>query len=198
MKPLATALLCVAPALALAFVPTAADSLLYNRDAILGGEWWRLFTGHWVHFSLSHLAWNCVVLFGAGIWLERVQPGRLLRYLAIAAPLLSLAFLAIEPAMRVYGGLSGLATGVVVLLALTQLSRNPGDRPRWIALLVLVLLKLGLEAIRPTALFADFGATAVRASTLAHLAGAISALIFFLSPDLLCARSERPAGNHSS
>jgi len=60
-------LLAVLPAILLWLVPTTHSALLYDRTAILRGEWWRLWTGHWVHFSFSHLAWNLAVLLGAGL-----------------------------------------------------------------------------------------------------------------------------------
>jgi rhomboid family GlyGly-CTERM serine protease len=161
-------------------VPAASGALLYDRSAILQGDWWRLWTGHWIHFSVSHLAWNIAVLLGAGAWLERLQPGSLVRWLVAGAPLISLTLLVGEPAMQVYGGLSGLATGAVVLLALMQWDRRPRSRVWWGAGLALVALKLGVEAAQPAPLFAGFSG-AVRPSVLAHAAGAALAAAFFLS-----------------
>ena len=180
MKFVLPALLCVAPALLPALVPTGRDVLLYDRAAILQGEWWRLWTGHWVHFSASHLAWNAAVLVGAGAWLENLQPGRLLRFVAVAAPVLSLSFLAGAPDMRAYGGLSGLATGVVVLLALGQWDRAPRARVWWGGALALISIKLGAETLHPAAWFAAFGGE-IRPSPLAHFAGAMAAAVLFLS-----------------
>lgn len=172
--------LYVCPALLLWLAPGIRDPLLYDRTAILHGEWWRLWTGHWVHFSASHLAWNLAVLLGAGVWLERLQPGRLLHLALVAAPLISLALLVGEPAMQAYGGLSGLATGLVVLLALTQLGRRGQDRRWWCGLLVLVMVKIATDATQTEALFVGFGPQAVRSSALAHAAGAAAALALFL------------------
>ncbi len=174
-------LLFALPAALLFTVPGAADSLLYDRAAILQGEWWRLWTGHWVHFLPSHLFWNLAVLLGAGLWLERLHPGWLLRYTLIAAPLISLALLLGESAMHSYGGLSGLAAGVVTGLALTQIRRRRADRLWWGGLLVLVAAKLFVDA-RHGPLFSDFSSTPIRSSALAHAAGAGIALAFFLSP----------------
>jgi rhomboid family GlyGly-CTERM serine protease len=179
-------LLVVGPAVLLQLAPATHGALLYDRTALLHGEWWRLWTGHWVHFSVSHLAWNLAVLLAAGAWLEHLQPGRLLRYLLVAAPVLSGIFLIGEPAMQVYGGLSGLATGVVVLLALGQFVRDGRNRAWWGAALALLALKLGFDATHATPLFSRFGTTAVRSSALAHAGGAVTAVVaVFLS---------RPAG----
>ena len=172
-------LLYVCPALLLWLTPGIQDALVYDRGAILRGAWWRLWTGHWVHFSLSHLFWNLAVLLGAGAWLERLQPGWLLRLALVVAPLLSLVLLCGEPSMQTYGGLSGLATSAVVLLALVQLHRRGPDRTWWWTILLLVAAKTGVDAVREDSLFVAFGAQAVRSSVLAHAAAAVAALALF-------------------
>jgi len=191
-------LLVVGPAILLQLAPATHGALLYDRAAILHGEWWRLWTGHGVHFSVSHLAWNLAVLLVAGTWLEHLQPGRLLRYLLVAAPVISGLFLIGEPAMQAYGGLSGLATGVVVLLVLGQFVRDGRNRAWWGAALALITLKLGFDATHATALFSRFGTTAVRSSTLAHAAGAATAVatVFLSRADgfrLPLSQAARPA-----
>ena len=161
--------------------PGTGEAFACDRTAVLHGEWWRLWTGHWVHFSASHLFWNLAVLLVAGPWLEQLRPGLLLRYTLIAAPLISLALLTLEPALQTYGGLSGLAMGVVVLLAAGQLSRRNPDSAWWLALLALVAGKITFDAGHDTALFSRFAATDIRPSALAHAAGAGLALAVFLS-----------------
>lgn len=192
-------LLAALPAILLWLVPATHGALLCERTAILRGEWWRLWTGHWVHFSFSHLAWNLAVLLGAGAWLEHVRRGWFARYILAGAPLISLALLAGEPAMQTYGGLSGLATGVVVLLALTQISPASPARRWWMGALVLVAAKTALDASHAPALFAQFASPAIRPSALAHAAGAGTALAFFLSrPIRFClplGRAVRPVSS---
>lgn len=190
------------PAVLLWLAPETRGALLYDRPALLHGEWWRLWTGHWVHFSVSHLAWNLAVLLGAGAGLEHLRPGALLRYLPAAAPLISLVLLVGEPAMQSYGGLSGLATGAVVLLALVRLGQNRAGRAWWIGVLALVAGKIAFEAVHPAPLFSRFATPTVRSSVLAHAAGAATALALFLSPPtrscLPQKRSRRPTFPTSS
>lgn len=173
--------LVVLPATFIALSPACHGVLLYDRTAILQGEWWRLWTGHWVHFSGSHLGWNLAVLVCAGAWLEHLRPGRLISYIMIGAPLISLGLLAGEPAMQTYGGLSGLATGIVTWLALTQLARADAARAWWAGALVLISAKTAFDASHLPALFAQFDSPDIRSSALAHAAGAGTALVFFLS-----------------
>lgn len=177
MKTLRIPLLLFAlPAALVAFASGQPDRLWLERTALGHGELWRLWTAHWVHFSPSHLGWNLAVLLAAGAWLERRHPGWLLWHTLVAAPLISLALLVIEPAMHAYGGLSALATSVVTLLALAQLADRRADRPLWTALLLLVAGKILLDAGHASALFARFDAPAVRPSVFAHAAGAVAAL----------------------
>jgi len=170
-------LLFALPALVVAFAANHAPALRLDRTVLDHGEIWRLWTGHWVHFSTSHLGWNLLVLLLAGAGLERTCPGWLLRHTLVAAPLVSLIVLAAEPAMLSYGGLSALATSVVTLLALAQLRAARGDRPLWTAVLVLVAGKVAWEAGHPGALFSRFDSPEVRSSAFAHAAGAGVALL---------------------
>ena len=184
MKPLRPTLTLFAlPAVLIAFLPATHGALLYDRDAILRGELWRLWTGHWVHFSASHLGWNLVVLLAAGILLERERPGRLLHYTLLTAPLTGAAFLILTPTMHTYGGLSGLATGVVTLLALVRITDEPGERLRWVAVLGLLFAKILLDAGRTAPLFTEFATADIRPSAWAHALGLASALLFIRPPN---------------
>lgn len=192
MKSLRIPLLLFAlPAAFLMFAPGWHGWLLLDRDGLLQGEWWRLWTGHWVHFSGSHLTWNLAVLLAAGAWLESVHPGRLLRYTLFGAPIISLMVLAGEPALRAYGGLSGVTTGIVVLLALTRLGQPRLERIFWVVLLMLVAGKSVYEAILGVALFSRFDAATVQPSAFAHLAGLAVAVAGLAAGRLLASQGAR-------
>lgn len=178
MKLLRTPLLLFAlPATLLACTPAHHGFLLLARDAVETGEIWRLWSGHWIHFSASHLLWNLIVLLAAGTWLEHVRPGLLLRHTIAAAPLIGIAVLVFEPGLQTYGGLSGLATGIVVLLGLNQLRTQDASRWLWIGLLVLVAVKTTSDATGARTRLVDFAQPGVRASTTAHAAGALLAFL---------------------
>ncbi|MBI2511875.1 MAG: rhombosortase [Opitutae bacterium] len=171
-------LLFVLPALAVAGAPTF---FVYERAAILRGEWWRLWTGHWVHFSVSHAGWNLFALAVAAALLERLQPGWTLRFVALAAPAISLGLLALTPTMTTYGGLSGLAGGVVTLLALAQLDAPARyARAWWFGALALIVGKIAWESVAGTPLFSRLEPGAYRVSVAAHALGFAAALAFFL------------------
>lgn len=179
-------------ALPAALAALAPAACLFDRNAILGGEWWRLVTGHWAHFSASHVAWNLLVLLVAGAWLERVSPGTLVRYTLVAAPVIGLGLLVGAPTMAFYGGLSGLAVGVAVLLALTQLTAAPAARAWWGAALALIAAKLVWEAVSGGALFSDFGPAAIRPSVESHWLGAVTALAYHAAALAISRRHQPP------
>jgi rhomboid family GlyGly-CTERM serine protease len=171
--PLATALI-VGLALAVAAEPTLAPALLYERAAVLRGEFWRLWTGHLVHFGTSHLVWNLVVFTLASAWAERLAPRSTRLLLALAPGVIGLALLALDPALQTYGGLSGVAVAALAFLAFTQLAQKPSDRWFWWALLALLLLKIAAEFAADQPFFARFS-TGIRPVPLAHLAGFLAA-----------------------
>ena len=166
-------LITCALALGAWFVPGTFNALAYNRALILHGEWWRLFTGHWVHFTASHLFWDLAILVPAGALLERRNPAAL-RWTILLSPLaISLALLAFDPAMEIYAGISGVAAGVLVALAVHGLRSEPATRWVWLAVLGLLSLKVILEISRGGApLNPELVAKSVRSVPLAHLVGA--------------------------
>ncbi|HEX2853261.1 MAG TPA: rhombosortase [Opitutaceae bacterium] len=164
-------LITVLLALAVFLVPSSGARLGYDRALILEGEWWRCVTGNWVHFSGSHLFWNLVVLLPTGIWLEGRCPRRA-RLLYVSAPIaIGAVLLALDPALSRYAGLSGIASGVVALLALSHLASSPNDRWFWRAVLGLIALKIVAEMLVGRPYFARFVPGDVYAVPLAHLTG---------------------------
>ncbi len=161
-----------------AFVwPDAAGLLVYERDRVVAGEWWRLWTANLVHFGGSHLGWNLLVFVPTGIWAERIAPGRTRLMLALTPGLIGIALLAFEPALARYAGLSGMAAGTLALLVFLQLRARNADRLFWCGVLALLAVKIGAEAFLGRALFAHFAGTDIRPVPLAHLAGVAGAAV---------------------
>jgi rhomboid family GlyGly-CTERM serine protease len=171
----------VASAAGAIFWASAENRLIFERGLILHGQLWRAWTAHLVHFTPSHLWWNLAVLVPAGCWLERQWPRITRWYYLYSPPAISAALLLFDSALERYAGLSGVATGVLVLLAGLQFA--DGDRPdlRWfsISLLVLVAAKIGYEFLAGTPLLVQ-GFDEVRNVPLAHLAGAAFGGLFWV------------------
>jgi rhomboid family GlyGly-CTERM serine protease len=88
--------------------------LVYERDAILDGEFWRVFSGHLVHFSGLHFSFNIIALGVTGWIIEkRGYPGFGLLVLMMSF-VIGVSMMALKPNMQFYGGLSGIAHGALV------------------------------------------------------------------------------------
>ena len=163
--------------------PAAATALVFERDRVIAGELWRLWSAHLAHFGWSHLGWNLLIFALAGGWVERISPRRTRLLYVICPPLIGLALLALDPELQSYGGLSGLAAATLTLLALTQLARPAAtDRWFWRATLMLLGLKIGFELLTRRPTFAHFAGGEIRTVPIAHVAGAlVASLLFFRS-----------------
>ena len=146
--PQASAALALA-CLALAFAPPVlTDALAYERQAILSGQFWRLWTGHLVHFSLRHALADGSVLFLLGLVVEPLAgTRRLCVALAGGAALISAALLLCVPGLQQYRGASGLDM-MMAAMALVLLWRNGGIARPWLVFFAaLLVLKIAGEAL---------------------------------------------------
>lgn len=169
IRPLPWATLsAVLAALLLRLRPDWAVFLILERDAVAKGQVWRFWSGHWVHFNSSHLLWNVIVVAAAGVWLESLEPRLTRLFWILAPPIVAAAALVGHPTLDRYAGLSGVAAGLLVALALREIAAPTGSRAVWVAVLAMVAAKLVAERMVGEALLAD----GVRPVPLAHLAGA--------------------------
>ncbi|MEL7448836.1 MAG: rhombosortase [Pseudomonadota bacterium] len=148
--------------------------LRYERAAILGGEAWRFLTGHFVHLGWSHLVLNLAGLilvwallgtcYSAGAWLAVT---------GVTLVVISSAFLALEPALGWYVGLSGLLHGWFVAGAVVLATdARPGERRFAAVLLALAFAKVAYEQwLGPLPMTAESAGGPVVVD--AHLYGAI-------------------------
>lgn len=100
--------------------------LRYERNAVLNGEWWRLFTAHLVHLGPAHLALNalalCMILLLCRPVLTLAEAGT---SLLLYAPAVSLGLLLFNPDIAWYTGLSGVLHGLLVTGACLLLRSRP-------------------------------------------------------------------------
>ena len=162
-------------------IPGGTSYLQYDRTAILAGEWWRVVTGNWVHFSASHLAYNLVALGLVGWMTERSGYPHFGLLMMLSALGIGLALLAAQPDMHFYGGLSGIATAVVVYYALWGLLE--GGLWRWICGTVLLVSagKIILETVSGKTLLAAAGSVPFVPVPLSHLTGGLVACVAWFS-----------------
>jgi len=116
------------------------DLLEYNRQEILSGEIWRIWTGHLVHTNMSHFALN--ILAAIIIYLTffmKIKPVELLLNSFLFATLISLMLLSIYPDLDWYNGLSGLLHALLIHFS-ARLAKN--ERTIFWAILLAVWIKV--------------------------------------------------------
>lgn len=162
-------------AAALALLPDAARWQLDFRA--VGAQPWRLLTGHLVHWSTDHLAWDLAVFLGLGLACEGWSRRRTAAALLLAVAALGAGLPLLHPGIAVYRGLSGLDAALFSLLAARCLARR--SRPaRWAGFLALAGLggKVAWEAFTGTPLFLASTPEAVVVVPAAHLLGGLAGL----------------------
>lgn len=144
-------------------------------------EPWRLFTGHLVHWSGEHLAWDLLLFLGLGLACERLHGRRRTALaLALAVPAVALGCFLLVPDLVAYRGLSGLDAALFTLLAVRCL-RAPGALTRRAGAAALAALggKILWETATGASLFLSGlpgGPEAVVVVPAAHVMGALAGL----------------------
>jgi len=118
--------------------------LRYERVAVLGGQAWRLVSGHLVHADAAHLAWN--LAGGALVWwlfaAEFSRRGWCLVMLASTAAI-DLGFIFFMPQLEWYVGFSGVLHGCMAAGLVAWLRR--AHDPVTLAVALIFAAKLGWE-----------------------------------------------------
>lgn len=147
----------------------------FDREVILHGQVWRLFSGHLSHLGWSHWGMNVAAL--AVIWAlvgDRFSNRQWLWIFAGVCLMISLGLLIFNPALTWYVGLSGLLHGMLVAGGLADI--RSGHRSGY-ALLILVGTKLIWEQVAgplPGSALTAGGAVIIDA----HLYGGLGGLVF--------------------
>ena len=162
---------------------TGADELLrYQRDAIIAGEWWRLFSGHLVHLGLSHMWLNLAGLLLVWALVGKACSLRIWWWLIAFCLLgISLGLLWWLPNLNWYVGLSGVLHGVLFAGSLRLALR--GEREAMV-IIVVMLAKVVWELWNgplPGSREAAGGEVVVQA----HALGCLCAAIFVATQQLI-------------
>jgi len=164
-------------ALLLAWVPGAEAALVFDRGALAAGEWWRLLTGHLVHWSADHRVWDVGTFVALGAACELRSRRRFAACVLGSALAISFAVWRLLPELAQYGGLSGVDCALFALLGveLWREQRRVDGRIAAglaVALSGVLALKVGFEWVTGGTVFvADLGTSIVPVPA-AHVAGA--------------------------
>lgn len=178
--------------LVIQLIPGWREWLIYDRTAIAQGQFWRVWTGHWVHFGWPHFIPDTGLFLIVG-WLLEERHKLFARLAVFLMPaVISAVIFWGEPGMLRYAGLSAVDLGLLLYLAAQGWQRKWSDW-FWPAVLAIYLIEIILEArqggqgggaIR-------FDEPSIRIATGAHLAGTAYALLACLAAYLT--RKWRPA-----
>lgn len=188
-------------ALLAAFIPEAMrEALQFDRGALLRGELWRTFTGHFLHWTPSHLLWNVAAFTAFGSLLEISSRRLLVVVLSVGLKVIPVALLTFTPELEFYRGLSGLASALFVAAALEWFARARVEKSRLGSALALTALvgfavKLAVEFVAGGTVFVATDAS-FHSVPLAHLTGALVAGVAFALRQLAGSRTHATA--HSS
>ena len=154
--------------------------LSYDRAGIARGEWWRLFSAHFVHLDAGHAFLNGlgVVLMWA-LFARDFSPLRWIAIYLFASLAISAGLWWLNPDIHWYVGASGALHGVMTAGTLAHLRRR--DLDGWI-LAAFIVVKLSYEQFAGSMPFSGASNTVVDA----HLYGAIGGFV------LACFLRSRP------
>ncbi len=119
-------LLLVLPVFFLGIFSELANPYLeFNREQVLSGQFWRLFTCNFVHLSSNHMFMNMsvyvlsVLIFGSALSLVAWHGALLICALAVG-----LGLLIFDSNVLVYVGLSGVIYGMILFGLLANIKQN--------------------------------------------------------------------------
>jgi len=142
---------------------------------VLGGEIWRLWTGHLVHGSTQHLAWNVAALVGLGLLFERALGRHLAWLLLVGGALVGGGLFVLQPDVETYLGLSGVLNTIWVGGAILAARGERGwMRVVYLAAVAAGLAKIVFEAWTGISIFTDPDALGGRPLVLAHALGSLA------------------------
>lgn len=170
-----------AVALVIQLVPGWRDHLLHERAALAGGELWRAWTGHLVHFGWPHFVVDTGLFLILGWVLAPKHPRFSLLALLLMPPFISAAIHLFDPTMLRYGGLSAVNLGLLLYLAAQGWRRDWTDW-FWPAVLVIYVAEVIFEIVQGGrgGGMIRFDDPDIRVATSAHLASAAYALAAWL------------------
>lgn len=173
-----TFLIVAAIALLLQLLPGLREIFVYDRAALSSGDWWRVWTGHLIHFGWPHWFADVGLWLILGFVLARRHPVFSSLAVALMPAFISAVIFWAEPDMLRYGGLSAINLGLLLYLAFQGWRRQWTDW-FWPAVLVIYVGEIIFELLQDGSGggLIRFDEPGIRIATGAHLAGAAYALL---------------------
>jgi membrane associated rhomboid family serine protease len=142
-----------------------------DRERVLSGEIWRVFSGHMTHLTWRQYALNvpAFVIFSL-LYSKRVGLGAAVSLLLFSSIVVSVVVIA-TGLHQVYGGLSGLSCAAISAIFLASIVENPRHLTPYILALAFSVYLIFMQGI----------VGGVNVAREAHIGGAISGVVFGLA-----------------
>jgi rhomboid family GlyGly-CTERM serine protease len=116
--------------------------LVFDRDAIALGQYWRYLTGHFVHFTTLHLLSN-MIAFSIGLALLYIHKyKKLFSLLLISSFVISIYVQIWESSISIFGGFSGIAYAFIYMGALMAMQQKKTISFIPLAIIILLPVKI--------------------------------------------------------
>jgi GlpG protein len=159
----------------LLFIKTNFNSSFENTY-LINNEWWRLITPTFLHFSITHLVFNCLWIYILGSRIEKLDGLSVFLFIFILTGILSNAGQFFWTQQYLFGGLSGAVYGLLGYCFIIELDGRHGryGLPEALYLFMFIWLLVGFTGV--LSLF-GFGNVANTAHLVGMIAGFIIGLI---------------------
>ena len=152
--------------------------VVWDKNAIADGQWWRILTGNFSHTNYSHLLMNL-----AGLWIISYlfQPNKKQLLSALLFISLVTGFALLLSSIQIYVGLSGTLHGLFGLFALREALN--GRNSSWLLVFGLIAKIAWEQFVGPSSTTGEL--INARVAIEAHLAGALAggfmAVVLFIT-----------------
>lgn len=97
------------------FQQSVFETLIYQRQAISNGQWWRLLTAHFIHINTAHLTLNISSLLIIHYLLSSRYDKHLLLFIVICCFFVSVCLFLFSSDIIWYAGLSAIIHGLFIV-----------------------------------------------------------------------------------
>lgn len=156
--------------------PAALGALEYDREAVGNGQWWRLMTGHLVHYNWLQVVAN-VGVFAALSWVARQRGKRVLPVVLLSALLIGAAIHFFADSVMTYRGISGVDCGLFGWLLLTMAVQDRGWKAFvWTVIFAVISARYVIETIIGQSLLPTSLPDGIAVVGIAHVTGLVVGL----------------------
>ena len=158
----------------LLFIKTNLNSSFENTY-LINSEWWRLITPTFLHFSMTHLVFNCLWIYILGSRIEKLDGLSVFLFIFILTGILSNAGQFFWTQQDLFGGLSGTVYGLLGYCFIIELDGRHSryGLPEALYLFMFIWLLVGFTGVLSVFGFGNVANTA-------HLVGMIAGFIIGL------------------